>query len=166
MATRIEHRATFAHSVADAYAAQTDAEALRARLRQVGGERSELRDHEVTEHGARYTLVQGIPADKLPSLIRTLRSGDLSAQRRHVWTREGDSDRATGTITVEVADIPGRITADVELAPGGTGSVQTTRGEVSVPVPLVGGKIERFVVDQVTQLLESEARATEQWLAR
>ncbi|WP_197320518.1 DUF2505 domain-containing protein [Saccharomonospora sp. NB11] len=164
MATRIEHRATFSHSVADAYAAQTEADALRDRLRQVGGEQSELRDHEVTEHGARYTLVQGIPADKLPSIVRSLRSGDLSVRRRHVWTREGD--RATGTVTVEVSDVPGRITADVELVPSGSGAVQTTRGEVSVRVPLVGGKIEKFVVDQVTQLLESEARATERWLAR
>lgn len=163
MATRIEHRATFPHSAADAYAAQTEQRALRARLAQVGGERAELRDHEVGEHGARYTLLQGIPADKLPSLVRTLRSGDLTVRRTHVWNRE--NDRYTGTVTVEVADIPGRITADVELVPSGGGCVQTTRGEVSVRVPLVGGKIESFVVEQVTKLLETEARATEQWLA-
>ncbi|CAM2880820.1 DUF2505 domain-containing protein [Saccharomonospora xinjiangensis] len=164
MATRIDHRATFTSGAEDAYAAQTEEQALLARLELVGGEHAELRDHQVTEHGARYTLLQAVPSDKLPSLVRTLRSGDLTVRRTHVWNREGD--RFTGTVTVEVADIPGRITADVELAPSGAGSVQTTRGEVSVRVPFVGGKIESFVVDQVTRLLESEARATEQWLAR
>ncbi|EIE97266.1 DUF2505 domain-containing protein [Saccharomonospora glauca] len=163
MATRIEHRATFPHSAADTYAAQTEERALRARLARIGGDRAELRDHETSEHGARYTLLQGIPADKLPSLVRTLRSGDLTVRREHVWTRQGD--RYTGTITVAVADVPGRITADVELVPSGDGCVQTTRGEVSVRIPFVGGKIENFVAEQVTQLLDTEALATKQWLA-
>ncbi|WP_298176688.1 DUF2505 domain-containing protein [Saccharomonospora sp.] len=163
MATRIEHRATFAHDVADVYDAQTGERALRARLEQIGGAHAELRGHEVTEHGARYTLIQGIAADKLPSLVRNLHSGDLIVRREHVWTVLGD--RRTGTITVGVSDVPGRITADVELSSNAEGCVQTTRGEVAVRIPLIGGRIESFVADQVTRLLELEAHFTTQWLA-
>jgi hypothetical protein len=164
MATRIEHRATFAHDTADVYAAQTDEQALRARLERLGGKHAELREHVVTESGVRYTLSQGIAADKLPSLVRSLHSGDLIVRREHVWTDLGD--RYTGTIAVAVSDVPGRITADVELAPSADGCTQLTRGEVAVRIPFVGGKIESFVVDQVTRLLETETDFTKQWLAR
>ncbi|WP_024876473.1 DUF2505 domain-containing protein [Saccharomonospora piscinae] len=164
MATRIEHRATFAHSLDDVFTAQTDERALRARLDRVGGERAELRDHEVTDRGVRYTLVQGIAADKLPSIVRSLRSGDIAVVRTHIWTRSGD--RCTGRVTADVADLPGRITADTDLRPEGDGCVETTRGEVVVRVPLVGGKIEKFVAEQVTDLLEAETRAARQWLAQ
>lgn len=163
MATRIEHRATFPHSAADTFAAQTDERALWTRLRQVGGKNAQLRDHAVTPEGARYTLVQGIGSETVPALVRTIHSGDLAVRRHYVW--HAADDRYTGTVTVDVADLPGRLAAEVDITPTDTGCVQRTHGEVSVRVPLVGGKIERVVVEQVTALLAREAELTEQWLA-
>ncbi|HET6501650.1 MAG TPA: DUF2505 family protein, partial [Amycolatopsis sp.] len=40
-----------------------------------------------------------------------------------------------------------------------------TSGEVRIRIPLVGGKVEGFVADQVTNLLQGEAEFTARWLA-
>lgn len=164
MATRIEHRATFSHRAADVFAAQTDPEALRARLAEIGGKNATLADHEATTDGVRYTLLQGLGGEQLPGIVRTIHQGDLTVERRHTWSRAGD-DRYTGTISVHVSGVPGRIEARTEITPQGDGSIQVTRGEVTVHIPLVGGKLESFVSEQVTGLLEHEAGFTASWLA-
>ncbi|NIJ14722.1 hypothetical protein FHU38_005123 [Saccharomonospora amisosensis] len=163
MATRIEHRATFAHSAADVYAAQTQQHALRARLDEIGGKDSTLREHTATADGVSYTLVQGIPAEQLPHLVQKMHSGDLEVQREHTWSAQ--QGRYVGTVTVHVSAMPGHITARTELYDETSGSVLHTRGEVKVRIPLVGGKLEGFVADQVTELLEHEAEFTSRWLA-
>ncbi|MFC4001748.1 DUF2505 domain-containing protein [Prauserella oleivorans] len=163
MASRIEHRATFPHSVADVYAAQSSEAALRARLAELGGKHATLEDHTSTSDGVRYTLLQGVPAEKLPQAVRSLHKGDLMVRREHTWAPSGAG--YTGTIKAHVPGLPGDITASTELTGDGQGSVQATRGEVTVRIPLVGGKLEGFVAEQVTRLLEREAEFTATWLA-
>ncbi|PXY35091.1 hypothetical protein BAY59_06385 [Prauserella coralliicola] len=165
MASRIEHRATFPHGVADVLAAQSGEDALRARLAEIGGKNATLKDHTVTGDGVRYTLLQGVPAEKLPQAVRTIHKGDLVVQREHTWS--GSGERYTGTIKAHVSGIPGEITARTELtADGDGGSAQRTTGEVKVRIPFVGGKLEGFIAEQVTSLLDSEAKFTAKWLAR
>lgn len=161
MASRIEHRATFPASVADVVAAQSDEAALHARLAEIGGTGAALEGHTVDGDEVRYTLVQGVPADKLPSVAQKFVSGDLMVRREHVW-RGGE-----GTIRAQVDGIPGEITGTVSVEPDGDAAArQVTRGEVTVRIPLVGGKLEGLIAEQVTTLLEREADFTTSWLAR
>ncbi|OLT48796.1 hypothetical protein BJF85_11855 [Saccharomonospora sp. CUA-673] len=163
MASRIEHRATFPASVADVVAAQSDEAALRARLAEIGGPDAALESHEVTGDGVRYTLRQAVPVDKLPSVAQKFVSGDLVVRREH--TVSGTS----GDIRAEVQGVPAEITATVSFTenPGDpAAAVQVTRGEVTVRIPLVGGKLEGVIAEQVTTLLEREAEFTTSWLTR
>ncbi|MBB3049323.1 hypothetical protein FHS23_000318 [Prauserella isguenensis] len=161
MASRIEHRATFPASVADVVAAQADEAALHARLAEIGGTGAALEDHTVDGDEVRYTLVQGVPADKLPSVAQKFVSGDLMVRREHVW------HGGEGTIRAQVDGIPGEITGTVSVEPDGDAAArQVTRGEVTVKIPLVGGKLEGLIAEQVTTLLEREADFTTSWLAR
>ncbi|MBK1784223.1 DUF2505 domain-containing protein [Prauserella cavernicola] len=164
MPSRIEHRATFPHSVADVFAAQSGEDALRARLAEIGGTNATLEDHTVTADGVRYTLLQGVPADKLPQAVRKIHKGDLVVRREHTWS--GSGERYTGTIKAQVSGVPGDITARVELTGDAEHSSQVTRGEATVRIPLIGGRIEGLIAEQVTGLLDSEAKFTAKWLAR
>lgn len=164
MATRIEHRATFAHSVADVFAAQTDEGALRARLAEIGGKNARIREHETVTDGVRYTLLQRIDARQLPAVVRRIHQGDLTVQREHVWAPTGE--RYTGTVNVQVGGLPGQITARSELRPQDHGSVLHTRGEVTVGLLLIAGKLESVIAKQVTGLLEHEACFSAKWLAK
>lgn len=167
MASRIEHRASFAHGVDAVLAAQTDAAALRARLAEIGGVNATLEEHSATADGVRYTLLQGIPAAQLPQTVRTIHKGDLVVQREHTWTRSGG--QVVGAISAHVNGVPGEITARTELTAltgDGPGCLQVTRGEVKVRIPIVGGKLEGVIAEQVTNLLEREAEFTASWLGR
>lgn len=158
---------TFAHDVADVLAADSGEQALRARLAELGGKDAELRDHTETSDGVRYTLLQGVAAEKLPQAVRTLHKGDLTVQREHTW--KSTDDGYAGTITAGVSGVPGEITARTTLSPqrnDAAASVLDIRGEVTVRIPFVGGKLEGFIAEQVTNLLRAEAEFTKSWLAR
>lgn len=86
----------------------------------------------------------------------------------------GDSTRA---ITTQVwrgneasyeVDTPGKPTSmrgSATLAPNGTGSTLTYDLDVKASVPLVGGKLEKLVVELTTQGFEKEQTVGAAWLA-
>ncbi|SFK82349.1 Protein of unknown function [Amycolatopsis sacchari] len=164
MASRIEHHAEFSQGVDEVYAAQTSEPALRARLAEIGGQNAALLDYAPTADGVRFTLRQGVAADKLPSIVRNLHSGDLAVDRQETWTRSGGS--YTGTARGTVSGVPGEINVRTEIGAEGGKTVLRATGEVKIRIPLVGGKLEGFVADQITKLLRREVELSAQWLER
>lgn len=164
MASRIEHRAEYPYGVSEVFRAETSEEALTARLAEIGGKNSALLNHAGDDSGARFTLRQGIEAEKLPQIVRKLQPGDLYVNREHSFTRSGDG--YTGTARATVSGMPGEITARTEVRPRGDGTMVETRGEVKVKIPLVGGRLESFVAGELTKLLALEAEFSREWLGR
>lgn len=163
MGSRIEHRAEFADGVAEVLAAYADEAALRARLAELGGKHATLQEHQRTAGGVRYKLLQGIGAEQLPQAVRTLHKGDLIVHREQTF--EPDGDGYSGVTTAGVNGVPGEITARTAITPHGEGTLLHTSGEVKIRMPLVGGKLEGVVAEQVTNLLEMEAKFASKWLA-
>lgn len=164
MASRIEHRAEFPEGVAEVLAAQAGEDVLRARLAEIGGTNASLLEHTVTDDGVRFRLRQGIAADALPQAARSLLNGDLVVEREQSFRRT-DTGYA-GTAKATVGSIPGGITARTEIVPGGAGTVLRNTGEVTVRIPLLGGKLEGVIAEQVTKLLQREAEFTAEWLRK
>ncbi len=156
MASRIEHSTTFPHPFDQVLAAFTSESALRKRLDEIGGKDAELLSHEKSASTISYRMRQGIPSEKLPSVVSKLYSGDLHVEREQQWQVSGDA--ANGTATASVTGVPGSITARSELTPQDDGTALRITGEVKVNVPLIGGKIERTITGQIEQLLELESQ--------
>src|SRR5699024_4746940 len=163
MSSRIEYRAVFEHGIREVFGAQSDETALRERLRRLGGKHAELREHEWIPDGVRYTLLQGIGMEQLPPAVRSLREGDLVVRREQHFEAADAGYHGHATVTVE--GIPGKITARTGITPEGEGTVQRTTGEATVRIPLVGGKLESVIAEQVTKLLRKEAEFVTRWLA-
>lgn len=155
MPRSLQHSAEFAHPVEKVLAALSDEDALRARLAAVGGHNAELLSHEKSATGVSYSMRQGIPADKLPGVIRKLHPGDLIVTREQSW-RTLDDGRVRGTGKAHVTGVPGAIDVDTTLLPHGDGTKLQVSGQVKVSVPLIGGKIEQTIAEQVGRLLERE----------
>lgn len=164
MGSRIEHRAEFSADVAAVYAAVSGEDALRARLERLGGHGAELVSYTPTADGVRFELRQGISADKLPQAVRTLHKGDLMVSRTQTWRPSKDGTGHQGDATVAVGGVPGEIVARTALGDAGGKTVLRTSGEVTVRIPLIGGKLENVIAEQVTKLLEREAEFTAKWL--
>jgi Protein of unknown function (DUF2505) len=162
MARRIEHLTTFRRPAADVFAAFVDETYLRDRLAVLGGKDAALEAFDKRDGTTSYQLRQGVPAEHLPSVARGLLGGDLVITRAEAWTEAG----YTGTAEVTMHGVPGRLDGTITLADDGGGTKLTLMGQVKVSIPLMGGKIEAVIVEQVAALLDKETEFTDAWLDR
>jgi hypothetical protein len=165
MSRQIDYRSTSPHSADEVYATMVDPEFLRARLERIGGPGAGLLDHSADGGGARYLLRLGLDAKDLPSVVRSVLPGDVTIERNERWTRQ-DSGRYLGDVEVTIPGTPASATGGMRLRdlPDG-GSELSVRADVRVSVPLIGGKIEGVVGEQVQKLLAAETAFTAAWLA-
>lgn len=127
-----------------------------------------------------------------PTLVHRVEAGDLvhhwikyaftgevnSAVRRVVdparltWVEESTLDRRTHRTTWRI--VPDhyrnllRSEGTFQLTPDPNGpnrTIRTTEAELRVTVPLVGGKVERAIVDGLREHAEQEEQVLEAWLA-
>lgn len=170
MARRIEHSLDYAASVAAVHAALVDEDYWHARVAAVGGAGATLDAVEATDGGISVRLTQRIAAEHLPSIVRKVKSGDLTVARTETWGRCADA-RAAGDFSVLIAGTPITMRGTHTLS-GGDGEsggdaqcTVATTGQAQVSVPLIGGKIEQVIAENITRLLELEHQFTAQWLA-
>jgi len=165
MARRIEHRSRSVWHAETVYTTLVDPAFLRARLAELGGTGAALHDHRVEPDGrVSYRLRHGVEARNLPPAVRTLLGGDLTIDRAETWRPEPGGSYS-GTVKVTIPGMPGDLGGKVRLTDTQDGSTQLLDGEVRIPIPLVGGKIEETVAGQISQLLDSEHNFAEKWLA-
>ncbi|SIS17919.1 DUF2505 domain-containing protein [Williamsia sterculiae] len=134
-------------------------------LTAAGGELTTTIDNvEVLDDSVTVALLHTIPADKLPSAVTRIRSGDLPIARTVKWTR-GPKDSGAGTFAADVHGTPATAEGTVTLGPRDDNKkcVVTYDGTVTVKIPLVGGRIEGMIVSSLIQLLDNEARFTADW---
>ncbi|RJQ78044.1 DUF2505 domain-containing protein [Pseudonocardiaceae bacterium YIM PH 21723] len=163
MASRMETRLSYPFPATRVRSALVDPNYLRAKLASVHGDNSEVTEHSVApDGGVQYTLALPIPLDKLPSIAKTLVPAGERLRRTEVWS--SSQDAPTMTSSVVVPNAPARIEATARLEAEGAGSVIVTDLTVSISVPLVGGKIEKALIKQLTEVLEKEHRFDLEWL--
>jgi Protein of unknown function (DUF2505) len=155
VSTRIAHRTTWDLPAEEVYAELVDGDHLRARLKELGGKDPALVEHSVDASGARLELRHSVPVEFLPSAVRRFTGDDLVLDRVETWRvrQDGGYD---GTFEVTVRGLPGRMTGTQTLTDSGGGAVTEIAGEATVSVPVVGGRIEKVVVEQVNALLDAE----------
>jgi hypothetical protein len=163
--SRIAHRATWDAPAEDVYALLVDEGHLQARLKELGGNDPALLEHSVDTSGARLRLRHSVPVEFLPSVLRRFTGDDLVLDRVETW-RPRDAGGYDGTFEVTVRGLPGSLRGTQQLTDSGDGSVTEVDGEAAVSVPMVGGRIEGVVVEQVDALLDAEDEFTRRRLAQ
>ena len=91
--------------------------------------------------------------------------GDLRIRREERWEPITDGS-ATATVTGSILDSPASLTgtAVLEPWPESGGARLKLRATVEVRIPLVGGKLENFIGNQLVELLIHEQRFTTTWI--
>lgn len=149
-----------------------------ARLADVGVAEATLNSIEVSSDGTiavSSTLV--LPREFLPAVAAQFHSGDLRVERGEIWNPVTDG-RATGTVDCAIVGAPATMTGKTSLSPkrapkrasdpesGGPIAQMHLHATVEVRIPLVGGKLESFIGNQLTNLLIEEQRFTTMWLTQ
>ncbi|MFT4200547.1 DUF2505 domain-containing protein [Gordonia sp. (in: high G+C Gram-positive bacteria)] len=161
MATNMEHTVSYPFSTDRLWAVVTTEQYWRDLLAAINGDKGVLESF--SRDGDTVTVVckQVVDEEKLPSVVTKIRSGDLVIPRRTVLRRNG-------------ADVDGDLEASVDGAPASIKGTQVSSGDpsstrysaaVSVGIPLVGGKIESAIGEQLYKLLDAERDATVDWEA-
>lgn len=105
------------------------------------------------------------PRRQLPAVVRAVVRGDLSFDETIVWVKA--ADRIDFDIRPLLLDGRARIAACYQLSVVGPGQVlRTYAGTVDVDVKLIGGRIERVIVDDLQRSLATAAALTQAYLDR
>jgi hypothetical protein len=163
MARSIDYRSPLAYPAEKVFATMTDKQYLQARLQEIGGPGSAILDHEATSESARYELRQGLSERDLPPIVGKVMNGDLAIVRTETLNRTSPGHYG-GDVDVAIPGAPASASGTMSLVDDGAGSLFEVHADVTVRVPLIGGKIEEIVADQVRRLLEAETAFTVRWL--
>lgn len=163
MATSLEHRSTFAAPADEVYRTLVDKAFLTERLNDIGGKNAALLDHAGSGDRVSFRMRQGVDAAKLPGAVRSILNGDLVVEREERWQPDGGA--YAGASRVTITGVPGEIQGRSRIAAAGAGTALVITAQVKVSIPLIGGKLEKVVAEQVGKLLAAEAEYAEKWLA-
>ncbi len=127
------------------------------------GDDSELLSRVVTtDGGVTLVITRAVPAGG-PGFLQRLLPSNPRATTTDIWAPSVDGVRRA-TWSAVLAGAPASLRGTMTLEPTPTGNRYTIDGEVRVPVPLIGGKAESFLADQLARLAAAEARVVHQVL--
>jgi hypothetical protein len=111
----------------------------------------------------RVVLTKVFPERQLPAVIRPLVSGPLHYVERTVWDKRADRIDLDIRPSVLGTRTQIRVTYTVaRIAPDRVRRV--CEGDATVEIALIGGRIERSIVDDLGQSLPRVAACTQVWL--
>ncbi len=155
---------TYDGSVEQVHKAFSDDRYWRARLAQSGSDAATLDSLTPDDDGGvDVVTTQTLRADRLPGVVAQFHHGDLSFVREETWTGVTDGS-ATAIVKGTIPGAPATLTGTAVLAPSDGGSRLEFKATVEVRIPLVGGKVENFIGNQLSELLIAEQRFTTAWI--
>ena len=111
-----------------------------------------------THDGNKVTITtkQGVGAEELPSVVTAMYPDGVQIPRTIDFVLVGD--QIIGQMAASVTGAAAKIHGDVMIM--GDPATASYDGNCAVSIPLVGGKIEKAILDQLVHLLEAERAAT------
>ncbi|GAA3512324.1 DUF2505 domain-containing protein [Dietzia aurantiaca] len=164
MATRFSHSVQLGGPLEAVHASYADEAYWADRLRAVGTAGDTLDDLAVSGDTITVTVTQHIPESDIPDLARKVLPGELSLVRTTQFSGF-DGARLVGTSRAEAAGGLGVITGSGETVAEGDSALESLSGQVKVTVPLLGGKLEKLVVQHLDRLFAEEYAHLNGWLA-
>lgn len=151
-------------SVEQIYRAFGDESYWLARLAESGADKTTLDALTTTaDGGIDIVTTQTLRADRLPGVVTQFHHGDLSFVREETWGPLTDG-RATAIVKGSIPGAPATLGGKAVLRPSDAGARLEFSATVEVRIPLVGGKVENFVGNQLVDLLIAESRFTTAWV--
>jgi hypothetical protein len=120
---------------------------------------------EVTESGG-DTVVRvqrEMPSDDVPDIARKFVGQTLTVVQTETWHPAAADGSRKATVTGEISNTPVTLKGSAEITATGSGATQAIDLDVKVAVPLIGKKMEPFVVDAIRSGLQKEHELGRDW---
>ena len=156
MSTKLTKQLTYDAS-AEAVTAMLDDRAFREEVL----ERQHVARGSVDIQGDEVTIEQVRSAADLPSFVQKFVGDEIVIVQKEMWTSPMSAD-----MTLSIPGKPGDAAGTLTLTESGGTTTEVIDLDVSVRIPLVGGKIESFVADLFRRGLDREHEVGVEWLSR
>lgn len=101
------------------------------------------------------------PATGLPSFATKLVGSEINIVQREEWSSAEYAD-----LHVTIPGKPGQMVGSISLVEDGGTTTETVEGEISVNIPLVGGKLEKLIAEMLRKALRAEEKVARDYLSR
>lgn len=155
MGTRVVKELTYDAPLEEVAAMLTD-RAFRERVL----ERMRVLRGSVTVEGGVVTIEQVQSASSLPSFATRLVGDEIRIVQVEAWRTPEHAD-----VEVSIPGKPGEMAGTATLVESGGRTTERVDLEVTIRLPLVGGKLEGLVADMLGKALDAEHRTGVEWLA-
>lgn len=96
----------------------------------------------------------------MPDMAKKLIGETSTVTQRDSWNLKAK----TGRIDCEIKGLPGKVSAEMKLLAGGKGVINQLDWEIKCSIPLIGGKIEGMVAEDIKAKSARDAVVTAQVL--
>lgn len=134
----------FNHSLDTVWALMCNAD-FRVERSQAVGEHSADCGVQQTDDSVKVVMNRVVSREP-PSVLKKIFSPKQTLAFTENWTASADGWR--GTMQIEIKGQPVTISADMSLTGDDSGCVYTVEHRCKAKIPLVGGKVEKFVLSQ------------------
>ena len=110
--------------------------------------------------GFTLTVDQLQKTDDLPGFARTFAGDSTQAIQREVWP-----GATGGDLSIDAPGKPTSMAGTIRLEPAGAGTTEVVELEIKVKVPLIGGKLENLMADNIRSGMDVEQTVAAAWLA-
>ncbi len=131
-----------AHPLDDVFELLTDPDFLVERSIGIGEDSADC-EIEEDENGKIYITMNREVTRDLPSFLAKLFSAKQKLTMKETWQQVGSNWIGKGEYTVEGQ--PVNITIDITLKSEGDGCVYSTKYSAKAKIPMIGGKVEKYI---------------------
>ena len=117
----------------------------------IGGHDGELMEEDVTAGGGVRLVTRQRTGVELPGFAKKLIPANTTVVQTYEWGPPAADGTREGTWAAEVKGAPVSMSGPTALRTDGAGCLQLFEGQVKASVPLVGGKLESFALDNLRQ---------------
>jgi hypothetical protein len=97
----------------------------------------------------------------LPEFAKKFMAEKNTVTQQDTW----DTKTMTGRLEIEIKGVPVKVSADMTLKNEGAGSANNLKWNVSCGIPLIGGKLESVVADDIKVKAKNDVAASRKILA-
>lgn len=153
---------TYSATPDQVWAMVTDKAYWEAKYAATGATNLQWRNFNADSDSLTLSTVRDVAAT-VPKVAQKLIGETAQVTQTEKWTRNGDE--LTSEVEIVTKGAPGGTTGTTTVKPSPEGSTWSADMDIKVPVPLLGGKLEGIMHEEMGKGFADEKVFNEQWLA-
>ena len=127
-------------------------------IAELGGLDPEVIEETATDNGGLRLVTAQRTHVELPLFVRRIMPADTTVTQTYEWSPPAGDGSRTGTWSAEIKGAPIRLDGTTELRANDGGTTHVYLGGAKASVPIVGGRLESFAVQNLRQDLTRGAK--------